>query len=225
MVPAAHADPLTMDRAFRDRTDAGRQLAAKLTEYSDRRDLLVLGLPRGGIPVAFEVARALHAPLDVYVVRKLGVPGHEELAMGAIAGGGILIINDAVVQTLGIPPEIVARIAESEHRELERRESAYRGNRLPAEITGRTLILVDDGIATGSSMRAAIAALRKQLPAKVIVAIPTIAAATFDELLPVVDELIAVIRPEIFSAVGEWYANFGQTSDEEVRDLLERREM
>jgi putative phosphoribosyl transferase len=212
-----------MNRQFRDRIDAGRQLAARLSQYAGRDDLLVLGLPRGGLPVAAEVAKALHAPLDVYVVRKLGVPWHPELAMGAIASGGILVINEQVVNSFDISKEILNKAAESERHELERREKAYRGNRAPLDLARRLVILVDDGVATGSTMRAAVSAVHRQSPARVVVAVPTIAASTYRELLPLVDELVAVMVPEIFHAVGEWYENFEQTGDDEVRAILEQK--
>ena len=211
-----------MNTHFHDRADAGRRLAARLAHHANRRDLLVLGLPRGGVPVAYEVARAIHAPLDVYAVRKIGVPWHRELAMGAIATGGLRVMNDEIVRQFQITPEIFDRMAEQEQIELERREQAYRGSRPAPAFTGRTVILVDDGIATGSTMRAAVGAVRSQSPVRIIVATPTIAAQTFKELLPLVDELVAVLTPEFFSCVGQWYENFPQTTDREVRELLGR---
>ena len=211
-----------MTQQFRDRTEAGQQLAAKLTAYVNRPDVLVLALPRGGVPVAFEVARALHAPLDVLVVRKLGVPGQEELAMGAIATGGVRILNYNVVQLLEIADEVINRVATQEQHEVERREQLYRGDRPPYEVHGRTIILVDDGIATGATMRAAVAALKQQQPACLIIAVPVAAASTCDAFAAEVDEFVCVIRPEVFYAVGFWYENFSQTSDEEVRDLLDQ---
>ncbi len=207
---------------FRDRTEAGKLLAEQLTAYANLHDVLVLALPRGGVPVAFEVARALHAPLDVIVVRKLGVPGQEELAMGAIATGGVRILNNDVVQFLGIPDEVINKIAAREQRELERRELLYRGDRPAYEVHGRTVILVDDGIATGATMHAAVAALKQRQPARIIIAVPTAAPSTCDEFAAEVDELVCVIRPEPFIAVGYWYKQFSQTSDEEVRSLLEQ---
>jgi len=207
---------------FRNRTDAGRQLAARLQAYANRPDVVVLALPRGGVPVAFEVARALHAPLDVFLVRKLGVPGHEELAMGAIASGGVRVLNEDVVRTLHIPEEAIDAVAAEEQQELERRESAYRGGRPPADVRGRTVILVDDGLATGSSMRAAVAALRRQEPARIVVAVPVGAVETCEDLGAEADEAVCVRTPDPFYAVGIWYGNFAQTTDEEVRDLLER---
>jgi putative phosphoribosyl transferase len=207
---------------FRNRTDAGRQLATALHAYSNRPDVVVLGLPRGGVPVAFEVARALHAPLDVFLVRKLGVPGHEELAMGAIASGGVRVLNEEVVRTLHIPDETVDAVTAAEQRELERREQLFRGERPPADVRGRTVILVDDGLATGSTMRAAVAALRRQQPTCIIVAVPVGAVETCEELGAEADEAVCVRTPDPFYAVGIWYGNFSQTTDEEVRDLLER---
>jgi predicted phosphoribosyltransferase len=207
---------------FRDRTEAGKLLAKQLTEYTNQHDVLVLALPRGGVPVAFEVARALHAPLDVMVVRKLGVPGQEELAMGAIATGGVRILNNDVVHFLGIPNELVDKIAANEQLELERRERLYRGDRPAYDVRGRTVILVDDGIATGATMHAAVAALEQQQPTRIIIAVPTAAPSTCEEFANEVDELVCVIRPEPFIAVGYWYRQFSQSSDEEVRSLLEQ---
>jgi len=209
-------------RRFRDRAEAGQQLAALLAAYAHRPDLLVLALPRGGVPVAYEVARALDAPLDVFLVRKLGVPGHEELAMGAIASGGVRVLNDDVVESLRIPLSIVDQVTEREQEELQRRERAYRGDRPPPDVRGRTVILVDDGLATGSTMRAAAAAVRRQQPARVVVAVPVAAASTCDALRTEVDEVACVLTPEPFYAVGIWYEDFSQTTDDEVRDLLAR---
>src|SRR5438067_964886 len=206
---------------YRDRIDAGQQLAAKLMMYANRPDVLVLALPRGGVPVGFAVAAGLHAPLDVFLVRKLGVPGHEELAMGAIATGGVRVINEEVMSQLRIDPQIVDQVAAREQAELERREHAYRGVRRAPDIGGRIAIIVDDGIATGSTMRAAVAAVRKQAPSRVIVAVPTAAGSTYREFEKIADEIFAVITPEPFFAVGEWYENFNQTSDDEVRALLD----
>lgn len=211
-----------MAAPFRDRYDAGRQLASKLTAYASRPDVLVLGLPRGGVPVAFEVAQGLHVPLDVFLVRKLGLPGREELAMGAIATGGVVVLNHDVVDTLGVPQQIIDRVAGAERRELERRDRAYRGDRPPPDAHGRTVILVDDGLATGSTMRAASAALRAQAPARLVVAVPVAAPETCDEFRHEVDDLICAITPEPFYAVGLWYDDFSQTTDDEVRSLLER---
>ena len=210
-------------KVFRDRSDAGRFLADKLISYANRPDVVVLGLPRGGVPVAFEVAQRLQAPLDVFVVRKLGVPGHEELAMGAIAGGGVLVLNHELVSYLRIPREVIDEVAERELREIERRERLYRGARLPLEAKGQTVIIVDDGIATGSSMRAAVEALRQKEPKNIVVAVPVGARATCDSFKNDVDTVaVCAITPEPFQAVGLWYLNFSQTTDEEVRDLLAR---
>jgi predicted phosphoribosyltransferase len=205
---------------FRDRAEAGRRLAAMLAPYADRPDVLVLALPRGGVPVAHEVARALHAPLDVFLVRKLGVPGHEELAMGAIATGGVRVLNDAVVCALDIPPELIGIVAAEEQRELERRERAYRGDRPPPDVRGRTVILIDDGLATGTTMRAAVAALRTQNPARIVVAVPVGSPDTCEELQAEADEVHCAETPEPFYAVAIWYGDFTQTTDEEVRELL-----
>jgi predicted phosphoribosyltransferase len=207
---------------YRDRREAGRYLATKLADYSDRPGVLVLGLPRGGVPVADEVARALGAPLDVFLVRKLGVPGHEELAFGAIATGGVRLLNDDVVRGLGIPPDVIDRVAAAERAELERREREYRGNRPAPDVRGRTVILVDDGLATGASMRAAVAALRQGQPARIVVAVPIAAASTCEEFRDEVDEVVCARTPEPFYAVGLGYQDFSQTTDEEVRDLLRR---
>jgi len=213
-----------MPTAFRDRTEAGQLLAEQLTAYAGRPDVLVLALPRGGVPVASEVARALGAPLDVFVVRKLGVPGHEELAMGAIASGGVCMLDDDVVLALRIPRRVIEAVAARELRELERRERAYRGDRPAPEVRGRTVILVDDGLATGSTMRAAVAALRRLGPARIVVAVPTAAPATCEEFRHEADECVCDITPDPFYAVGLWYEDFSQTTDDEVRELLERAE-
>ncbi len=205
---------------YRDRLEAGRILATKLTAYADRKDVVVLALPRGGVPVAFEVAKALQAPLDVFVVRKLGVPGHEELAMGAIATGGMYVVNEHVVHMLAIPDSVIEEVAEREQKELERREQLYRDDLPPPDVRDRTIILVDDGLATGSTMRAAIAALRKQHPAHIIVAVPVAAPVVRDEFKAEVDEIVCASTPEPFFGVGYWYEDFSQTSDEEVHDLL-----
>ena len=207
---------------FRDRTEAGKLLAAKLGRYANRADVVVLALPRGGVPVAFEVARALNAPLDLFLVRKLGVPGQEELAMGAIASGGGRVLNEEVVAYLRISDDLINAVAAEEELELERRERAYRGERPMPLLEGRTVILIDDGVATGSTMRAAVAALRQKSPAQIVVAVPTAADSTASELRAEVDDFVAVIEPEEFFAVGQWYENFSQTTDAEVRDLLER---
>lgn len=206
---------------YRDRTEAGKYLATKLSGYANRDDVLVLALPRGGVPVAFEVAKALHAPLDTFLVRKLGVPGHEELAMGAIATGGVRILNRDVVDYLGIPNEAIERVAAAELQELERRVRAYRGDRPEPDVRGKTVILVDDGLATGSTMRAAAMALRRQRPNRIVVAVPVSARQTCDEYRMGVDEIVCARTPEPFFGVGQWYRDFSQTTDEEVHDLLE----
>jgi putative phosphoribosyl transferase len=207
---------------FRDRSDAGRQLAARLAHYVGRDDVLVLALPRGGVPVGYEVAEALGAPLDVFLVRKLGTPGHEELAMGAIASGGVRVLNDQVVRMLRPSEEVIARVEAAERRELERREREYRGGRPPLDVRGKTVILVDDGLATGSTMRAAVAALRRLGPNRIVVAVPVGAAETCEEFEGEADEAICAKEPDPFYAVGAWYDDFSQTSDAEVRDLLGR---
>jgi putative phosphoribosyl transferase len=205
---------------FQDRFEAGRFLASKLRVLANRPDVVVLAVPRGGVPVGYEVAKALHVPLDVFVVRKLGVPGQEELALGAIASGGVRVLNERLVQALGIPDEVVDTIAAEEERELQRREREYRHGRPPLDVSSRTVILVDDGLATGSSMRVAALALREKKPARIIVAVPVASPATCEEFQSEVDEVICAITPEPFWAVGQWYTDFSQTSDEEVRDLL-----
>jgi predicted phosphoribosyltransferase len=207
---------------FADRREAGRFLAGKLATYADRPDVLVLALPRGGVPVAFEVARTLHAPLDVFLVRKLGLPGHEELAMGAIASGGVIVLNEDVVRALRILQDVIEHVAAEERRELERRERAYRGDRPPPDVRGHTVILVDDGLATGSTMRTAVAALRQQGPARIVVAVPIGAPETCAEFQREADDVVCAVTPQPFYAVGLWYGDFSQTSDEEVHDLLER---
>jgi predicted phosphoribosyltransferase len=205
---------------FRDRSDAGDVLAGRLGHYARRDDVLVLALPRGGVPVAARVARALGAPLDVFVVRKLGVPGHEELAMGAIASGGVRVVNRQVVERLGLGEEALRRVAEVEGRELERRERRYREDRAPPELAGRVVILVDDGLATGSTMRAAVAAARRAGPARIVVAVPTAPASTCQGLAEEADEVVCATTPRPFRAVGYSYRSFPQTSDEEVRAIL-----
>ena len=207
---------------FRSRTDAGQQLAERLLDYVNRPDVLVLALPRGGVPVAFEVAEALGAPLDIFLVRKLGVPGQGELAMGAIATGGVRVLNEDVVDYLRIPGEVIDAVAADELRELERRERAYRDDRPQPDVRDKTVILVDDGLATGSTMRAAAAALRKQQPARIVVAVPVSEPQTCDEYRIGVDEIICAVTPEPFQAVGLWYEDFSQTTDDEVRELLAR---
>lgn len=205
---------------FKDRTDAGRNLASRLADYG--ADALVLALPRGGVPVAFEVARVLGASLDVFLVRKLGVPGREELAMGAVASSGGRVMNDEVTQALHIPEQDIAAAVERETRELERRERLYRGDKPFPAVEGRTVILVDDGLATGASMRAVVAALRQQKPGKLVVAVPTAPLDTCEVLRREVNEVVCATTPEPFYGVGQWYESFPQTRDEEVRELLER---
>jgi len=207
---------------FRDRTEAGQMLATKLAAYANRPDVIVLALPRGGVPVAYEVARALGAPLDVFIVRKLGVPGYEELAMGAVATGGVRVLNDQVVSGLRIPDYVIDAVAAWEQQELARREQLYRDDRPPPDVRGRTVILVDDGLATGATMHAAIKALRQQEPAHIVVAVPTASLETCNALRSEVDDIICAITPEPFYAVGLWYEDFSQTTDEEVRELLAR---
>jgi predicted phosphoribosyltransferase len=197
-------------------------LVERLSSYADRPDVLVLALPRGGVPVAFEVAQALHAPLDVFVVRKLGVPGHEELAMGAIATGGVRVLNEDVVFGLGIPEQVIDEVAREQQEELRRRERLYRGDRPAPDVRGRTVILVDDGLATGSTMRAAVAALRQQGPGRIVVAVPVGAVETCADFRGEADDVVCARSPEPFYAVGLWYNDFTQTTDEEVHDLLER---
>ena len=207
-------------RRFRDRDEAGRVLAAHLGAYARRPDVCVLALPRGGVPVAAQLARALEAPLDVLVVRKLGVPGHEELALGAIGPGGVRVLNEDLVADLHIPDEVIEAVAAREGRELARREGHYREGRLPLDVRGRTIVLVDDGLATGATMRAAVAALRRSGAAQVVVAVPVAARATCEALRAEADEVVCAITPEPFHAVGEWYEDFAQTTDEEVRARL-----
>lgn len=207
---------------FSDRRDAGRKLANELRHYAKDKDVLVLALPRGGVPVAYEVARSLRAPLDVFLVRKLGVPGHEELAMGAIASGGVRVLNDDVVRALKITGRDIDQVAAKEQQELERRERQYRGDRPPPAIRGRKIILVDDGLATGATMRAAIAALRTQGPAEIVAAVPTAPPETCRQFESEVDRIICAETPQPFRAVGLWYEDFSQTTDEEVREYLER---
>jgi putative phosphoribosyl transferase len=210
-----------MAARLRDRTEAGRRLAAVFAHYANRSDVVVLGLPRGGVPVAAEVARRLDAPLDVFVVRKLGVPGHEELAMGAIGSGGVRVINRSIVRQLGIDAAAIERVAEVEGRELERRERAYRGDRPPAPVSGRTVLVIDDGLATGSTMAAAVEALRRQGPARIVVAAGVGATQTCAALSAVADECVCALEPEMLDSVGQWYVDFSPTTDAEVRHLLE----
>lgn len=209
---------------FKNRSEAGRFLVEQLSAYANRPDTLVLALPRGGVPVAYEVAKALGAPLDVFQVRKLGLPGHEELAMGAIATGGVRVLNPEVVEYLRIPEEVIDEVTERERRELERRERLYREGRPALSAQGRVVILVDDGLATGSTMRAAVLALRQQQPASIVVAVPVAAKQTCEDLQSVADEVICGVTPDPFYAVGLWYEDFAQTTDEEVRELLARAE-
>jgi predicted phosphoribosyltransferase len=205
---------------YRNRVEAGKYLAKKLAHYADRNDVLILALPRGGVSVAFEVAQKLHAPLDIFLVRKLGVPGHEELAMGAIATGGVRVINPDVVDYLGIPSRVIDSVVDTELLELERREHIYRGNQPEPDVSAKTVILVDDGLATGSTMRAACEALRQQDPARIVVAVPVSAPQTCDEYKMGADEIICAMTPEPFLGVGQWYRDFSQTMDDEVRELL-----
>jgi len=209
-----------MKTQFFDRTEAGQFLAENLSSYANRADVLVLALPRGGVPVAAEVARKLHAPLDVFVVRKLGLPGHPELAMGAIASGGVRVFNGDVVNSLQIPDEVIDAVSAQELTELQRREKVYRDDLPPPEVEGKTVVLIDDGIATGSTMLAAVSALRQLNVSRIVVAVPVIAASTYYEIRRVADDVAAVMVPENFYAVGQWYEDFSQTSDDEVRDLL-----
>jgi putative phosphoribosyl transferase len=209
-----------MAKLFQDRTDAGRTLAKKLSHYVDRKDIVVLGMPRGGVPVAFEVAQSLRVPLDVFIVRKLGVPGQEELAMGAIASGGIRVLNDVVIRSKRISEAVIDAVTERERIELDRRELAYRGHRAAPIVRGKTVILVDDGIATGSTMLAAVAALKQQPPVRIVVAAPAAPVESCDELQQVVDEVVVIVRPDPFYSVGQSYEIFGQISDEEVQKLL-----
>ena len=207
---------------YQDRFDAGRRLASMLSVYARRPDVVVLALPRGGVPVGFEVATALAVPLDVFIVRKLGVPGHEELAMGAIASGGVRVLDPNVIQLADVSDVEVERITMIEQRELERRERQYRGDRPFPDLRGKVAILIDDGLATGSTMRAAVAALRQEGPTKVVVAVPVAAPDVCASFRTVADEIVCAATPSPFHAVGLWYEDFSQTTDDEVRDLLER---
>lgn len=209
-----------MKTQFFNRTEAGEFLAETLITYANRNDVIVLALPRGGVPVAAEVAKKLNAPLDVFVVRKLGLPGHPELAMGAIASGGVRVFNGQVVNAMRIPDDVIDTVSADELIELQRREKLYRANLPPLEVEGKTIIVVDDGIATGSTMLAAVSALRQLNATRIVVAAPVIAASTYDGLRRTADAVAAVMVPENFYAVGQWYAEFAQTSDEEVRTLL-----
>ena len=215
------ANEMGPTQPFANRREAGKELAGRLGAYRGRTDLVILALPRGGVPVAFEIAEALDAPMDIFVVRKLGMPGHPEFAMGAIATGGVRVMSQDVIRSYGIPPEQIEAVARAEHAELERREREYRGGRTPIELQGRTVILVDDGLATGSTMRAAVQAVRAHEPAGVIVAVPVGATSTCQELAAITDETICARMPERFSSVGLWYRDFSQTTDDEVRMLVE----
>jgi putative phosphoribosyl transferase len=208
---------------FADRRAAGVELASRLDKLKGHKDVVVLALPRGGVPVGYEVARALGAPLDVFLVRKLGVPRHEELAMGAIASGGVRVLNEDVVSWYGIPQSIIDDVARAEQKELERRETAYRDGRPPIDLQGRVVLLVDDGLATGSSMKAAVKAVRTHAPASIVVAVPVGAPDTCRQLAEIADDVVCARTPEPFSAVGLWYRDFSQTGDEEVRALLHDR--
>lgn len=207
---------------FHDRTHAGRILAQRLDAYAKRPDVVVLALPRGGVPVAFEVARALGAPLDVFVVRKLGVPGHEEFAMGAIATGGVFVLNHEIVRALGLPDQVIEAVAARERQELERRERLYRDDRPALDVRGKTVILIDDGLATGATMYAAVQALRHMQPATIVVAVPVASPETCHAFVAEVDEIVCAVTPQRLRAVGLWYEDFPQTTDEEVRAYLAR---
>jgi predicted phosphoribosyltransferase len=213
-----------MAERFVDRADGGRALAALLARYAHQPDVRVLALPRGGVPVAFEVAQTLEAPLDVFGVRKLGLPGHEEFAMGAIASGGLVVLDDEVVRLAGVSDAALQRVIETERQELERRERRYRGDRPLPDIAGNTVILVDDGLATGSTMRAAVAALEQEGPRRIVVAVPVAAPEACEDFRHEVDDVVCAATPEPFQAVGLWYDDFSQTSDEEVHALLDRAE-
>lgn len=212
---------LDNQRPFNDRREAGAVLAARLDNYKDRNDVVVLALPRGGVPVAYEVAQRLRAPLDVFLVRKLGMPGHPEFAMGAIASGGVRVLNEDIVRWYRIPEAVIDQVARQEQAELERRERAYRDRTPPLQLKGRTVLLIDDGLATGSSMKAAVQAVRAHEPARIVVAVPVGAPDTCREFEDVADETVCARTPEPFSAVGLWYRDFSQTSDAEVRELLQ----
>ena len=209
-----------MERTFSNRADAGRQLAGKLEKYAGRDDVIVLGLPRGGVPVAFEVAKRLRAPLDVFIVRKLGVPGFEELAAGAIASGGVRVLNDDVVRAIPYASEAIEAVTARETVELQRREQIYREGRAAPELRDKIVILVDDGLATGATMRAAVKALRERAVAKIVMAVPVGPPDTFEELAREADEAVCLSKPPFFQAVGQYYEDFSQTSDDDVRELL-----
>ena len=206
---------------FKDRRDAGRKLAQRLSRYAEQPKILILALPRGGVPVAYEVARALGARLDIFIVRKLGLPGHEELAMGAVASGGVRILNRDIIRMFSIPDEVINFVVKRELQELQRREKLYRGNRPGPEVRDQTVILIDDGLATGASMRAAITGLRAQGPARIVVAVPAAAPEVCEAFREEVDEIVCAITPEPFYGVGRWYEDFTQVTDEEVKVLLE----
>jgi putative phosphoribosyl transferase len=207
---------------FANRTDAGRRLGKELRQYAQRSDVIVLALPRGGVPIGYEVAKALGAPLDVFVVRKIGLPWQEELAMGAVASGGVRVFDRNLIRVAHVSDADVERITSEEERELERRERLYRGDRPFPDVRGKIVILVDDGLATGASMRAAVAALREDKPARIVVAVPVAAPETCDAFRSIADEIICAETPEPFQAVGMWYEDFSQTTDDDVRDLLAR---
>lgn len=209
-----------MTTRFRDRVEAGQLLARSLMAYANRSDVIVLGLPRGGVPVAFEVARALQVPMDICLVRKLGVPSHKELAMGAIASDGVRVLNYDVVGWLGISGNVIDEVATKELRELQRRDRAYRGDRPPPDLRDRTVLLVDDGIATGATIKAAISVIQKENPQRIVVAVPVAAAETCQELRQQVEEVVCLKTPQPFHAIGLWYDNFAQTTDGEVCALL-----
>ncbi len=211
-----------MEDQFANRAEAGKLLAAKLTAYTHAPDTLVLALPRGGVPVAYEVATQLHLPLDVVVVRKLGVPDHEEMAFGAIASGGVRLLDPDIIRSWQISRSVIDSITAREQRELTRREHAYRDARPEPAIKGKTILLIDDGLATGATMRAAIAALRQHHPGRIVVAVPTAAPSTCTNIRAEVDEIICIMTPDPFEAVGMWYKDFAQTTDDQVRDLLRR---
>jgi putative phosphoribosyl transferase len=211
-----------MNARFRDRREAGQRLAAKLSTYANRSDVLVIGLPRGGVPVAAEVAKALHAPMDICLVRKLGVPSHKELAMGAIASGGVRVLNYDVLSWLKISSKTIDEVAARELRELQRRDRLYRGDRPSPEVRDRTVILVDDGLATGSTMRAAIGVLKEQHPQRLVVAVPVAAPDICQEMRGIVDEVVCIMTPDPLYAIGFWYENFAQTTDAEVCELLQK---
>lgn len=208
-------------KQFLDRREAGKELAQLLLKFKEQPDGIVLALPRGGVPVGYEVTLALNVPLDVFIVRKLGLPGQEELAIGAIASGGIRILNETIIHALKIDQTVIDRVTQEETQELKRREIQYRGNRPPPELENRTIILIDDGLATGASMLAAVHALRRQRPKKIIIAVPAAAPQAINLLRPEADEIVFVIAPDPFEGVGKWYEDFAQTTDDEVRSLLD----